>query len=85
VWSVCLCARPRVPCVPCVSRLLPVSFYRFKDTGGSSMLPGGALCYRYPRENDDFFPTIPFYSDEEGGAPGGGCNCGKAPIRIPAM
>jgi len=27
--------RPRVPCVPCVSRLPPVSFYREKDTGGS--------------------------------------------------
>jgi hypothetical protein len=31
VWSECLSrafVRPRVPCVPCVSRLPPVSFYR---------------------------------------------------------
>ena len=27
--------RPRVPCVPCVSRLPPVSFYRKKDSGES--------------------------------------------------
>ena len=29
--------------------------------------PSYATGTRYPRENDDFFPTIPFYSDEEGG------------------
>ena len=29
-------------CVPCVSRLPPVSFYRFKDTGGTGKkTPGG--------------------------------------------
>ena len=32
VIRVCLCAPVRVPCV---SRLSPVSFYRYKNTGGS--------------------------------------------------
>jgi hypothetical protein len=27
--GLCAFVRPRVPCVPCVSRLPPVSFYRY--------------------------------------------------------
>jgi hypothetical protein len=27
----CAVVRPRVPCVPCVSRLPPVSFYRYRS------------------------------------------------------
>ena len=30
--GLCAFVRPRVPCVPCVSRLPPVSFYRCADT-----------------------------------------------------
>ena len=32
--------------------------------------PSYATGTRYPRENDDFFPTIPFYSDEDWGGEG---------------
>ena len=39
MWSVCLCAPACPVCVPCVSRLPPVSFYRYTGT-----VP---LLYRY--------------------------------------
>jgi len=32
--GLCAFVRPRVPCVPCVSRLPPVSFYRYRYSTG---------------------------------------------------
>jgi hypothetical protein len=33
--------RPRVPCVPCVSRLPPVSFYRYQCVPAPPVCPRG--------------------------------------------
>ena len=41
-------------CVPCVSRLPPVSFYRFKDTGGD----GNPQSRRTPHAHDLRFETF---------------------------
>ena len=36
----CAFVRPRVPCVPCVSRLPPVSFYRYLERSPRCLFTG---------------------------------------------
>jgi len=47
--GLCAFVRPRVPCVSCVSRLPPVSFYRY-CTGPYSFLPNRFMRSRRKRK-----------------------------------